>query len=81
MTPLNESERREVWEICEDRYQTRSAILTSQLPVSRWHEQIGDPHYRRWHPRPFGAQRPSHRNARRIHAKETNAATENRKLL
>jgi len=21
----------------------RSTILTSQLPVSRWHEQIGDP--------------------------------------
>ena len=29
--------------ICEDRYQTRSTILTSQLPVSRWHEQNGDP--------------------------------------
>ena len=29
-------------EICEDRYQTRSTILTSQLPVARWHEQIGD---------------------------------------
>jgi hypothetical protein len=25
------------------RYQARSMILTSQLPVSRWHEQIGDP--------------------------------------
>ena len=22
---------------------TRSSVLTSQLPVSRWHEQIGDP--------------------------------------
>src|SRR5712672_872207 len=43
MAPLNESERREVREICEDRYQTRSTLLTSQLPVSRWHEQIGDP--------------------------------------
>jgi DNA replication protein DnaC len=43
MAPLNENERREVWEICEDRYQTRSTIFTSQLPVSRWHEQIGDP--------------------------------------
>ena len=43
MAPLNETERRDVWEICEDRYQTRSTILTSQLPVSRWHEQIGDP--------------------------------------
>jgi len=43
MAPLSESERREVWEICEDRYHTRSTILTSQLPISRWHEQIGDP--------------------------------------
>jgi DNA replication protein DnaC len=43
MAPLNENERREIWEICEDRYQTRSTILTSQLPVARWHEQIGDP--------------------------------------
>ena len=43
MAPLQENERREMWEICEDRYQARSTILTSQLPVSRWHEQIGDP--------------------------------------
>ena len=43
MAPLLEQERRDFWEICEDRYQVRSTILTSQLPVSRWHEQIGDP--------------------------------------
>ena len=43
MAPLTESERRDFWEICEDRYQVHSTILTSQLPVSRWHEQIGDP--------------------------------------
>src|SRR2546427_446349 len=43
MAPLTETERRDFWEICEDRYQTRSLILTSQLPVTRWHEQIGDP--------------------------------------
>ena len=43
MAPLSETERRDFWEICEDRYQTRSTILTSQLPVARWHEQIGDP--------------------------------------
>src|SRR5437660_3397663 len=41
--PLAESERRDFLEICEDRYQTRSTILTSQLPVAKWHEQIGDP--------------------------------------
>jgi len=43
MVPMSDAERRDFWEIAEDRYQTRSMILTSQLPVSRWHEQIGDP--------------------------------------
>ena len=43
MAPLAEPERRDFWEICEDRYQVRSTILTSQLPVAHWHEQIGDP--------------------------------------
>jgi DNA replication protein DnaC len=42
MNPLGETERRDFWEICEDRYQTRSMILTSQVPVANWHEQIGD---------------------------------------
>jgi DNA replication protein DnaC len=41
--PLAESERRDFLEICEDRYQLRSTILTSQIPVKCWHEQIGDP--------------------------------------
>jgi DNA replication protein DnaC len=40
---LAETERRDFLEICEDRYQLRSTILTSQIPVKRWHEQIGDP--------------------------------------
>ena len=43
MAPLLEPERRDFREICEDRYQVRSLILTSQLPVTRRHEQIGDP--------------------------------------
>ncbi|MBV8825201.1 MAG: IS21-like element helper ATPase IstB [Hyphomicrobiales bacterium] len=43
LAPFTETERRDFWEICEDRYQTRSLILTSQLPVSKWHEQLGDP--------------------------------------
>ncbi len=42
MTPLSESEARDFWEICEDRSQTRSLVLTSQLPVAKWHSQIGD---------------------------------------
>jgi DNA replication protein DnaC len=43
MAPLTDNERRDFWEICEDRYQARSTILTSQLPVEKWHAQIGDP--------------------------------------
>jgi DNA replication protein DnaC len=35
---VSEPERRDLWEICEDRYQVRSTILTSQLLVSCWHE-------------------------------------------
>jgi DNA replication protein DnaC len=42
MTPLAESEARDFWEICEDRCQARSLILTSQMPVAKWHQQIGD---------------------------------------
>jgi DNA replication protein DnaC len=40
---LTESERRDFREICEERYQARSTILTSQVPVANRHEQIGDP--------------------------------------
>jgi DNA replication protein DnaC len=43
MAPLNEVERRDFLEVCDDRYQRRSTILTSQLPVAKWHAQIGDP--------------------------------------
>ncbi|MGO9096783.1 MAG: ATP-binding protein [Bryobacteraceae bacterium] len=40
--PLAETERRDFWEIREDRYRTRPTILTSQLQVARWHDRIGD---------------------------------------
>lgn len=43
MAPLKDSERRDFLELCDDRYQRRSIILTSQLPLAHWHEQIGDP--------------------------------------
>jgi DNA replication protein DnaC len=42
MAPLKDSERRDFLEICDDRYQRRSLILTSQIPLAHWHEQIGD---------------------------------------
>ncbi len=43
MAPMTEAERRDFLEICDARYQARSSLLTSQLPVSSWHAQIGDP--------------------------------------
>src|SRR5438128_7085402 len=43
MAPMAEAERRAFLEICDERYLTRSTLLTSQLPVTKWHAQIGDP--------------------------------------
>ena len=43
MAPLAEAERRDFLEICDARYQVRSTLLTSQIPVASWHAQIGDP--------------------------------------
>lgn len=40
---LNASQRRDLMEIVEDRYQSGSTIITSQLPVSTWHDVIGEP--------------------------------------
>jgi len=43
LAPLQEAERRDLLEILEDRYGTRSTIVTSQLPPAHWHEYIGEP--------------------------------------
>jgi DNA replication protein DnaC len=43
MATLSDPERRDFLEICDERYQTRSTLLTSQLPIAAWHAQIGDP--------------------------------------
>jgi DNA replication protein DnaC len=43
MSPMTEGERRAFLEICDERYLTRSTLLTSQLPIVKWHAQIGDP--------------------------------------
>ena len=40
---LTTEERRDLLEIMEDRYQLRSTIVASQLPVEAWHDVIGDP--------------------------------------
>ena len=38
MAPFKDTERRDFLEICDDRYQRRSLILTSQVPVAHWHD-------------------------------------------
>jgi DNA replication protein DnaC len=43
LAPLDALERRDVLEIMEDRYGLRSTIITSQFPVSTWHELVGEP--------------------------------------
>lgn len=40
---LSAEQRRDLLEIVEDRHETRSIILTSQIPVDRWYDMIGDP--------------------------------------
>ena len=41
--PLNAEQRRDLLEIIEDRYDAGSILMTSQVPVDRWYEIIGDP--------------------------------------
>lgn len=43
LDPLTVKQRRNLLEVLEDRYDFRSTIVTSQLPVNKWHEMIGDP--------------------------------------
>lgn len=40
---MNDAERRQFLEVIEDRHTTGSTIIASQLPVSSWHDVIGDP--------------------------------------
>ncbi|HBH97355.1 MAG TPA: AAA family ATPase, partial [Candidatus Omnitrophica bacterium] len=43
LTPLSETERKDMLEIVEDRYQAGPTVVTSQCPLKQWHEGIGDP--------------------------------------
>ncbi len=42
LQPLTDGHRRDLLEILEDRYGSRSTLVTSQLPVDTWHDSIGD---------------------------------------
>jgi DNA replication protein DnaC len=41
--PLNAEQCRDLLEIVDDRCDRGSLLITSQIPVNRWHEVIGDP--------------------------------------
>jgi DNA replication protein DnaC len=41
--PMRDQERRDLVEVLDDRHGLRSTIMTSQLPVAKWHDHIGDP--------------------------------------
>lgn len=43
LAPVKDQERRDLLEILEDRYGTRSTIMTNQLPPSKWHDPLADP--------------------------------------
>jgi len=43
LTPMTDPQRRDLLELMEDRYGLKSTIITSQLPVTSWHDAIGDP--------------------------------------
>ena len=45
LEPHDAKARHDLLEILEERYGRRSTIITSQLPISVWHEVIGDPTY------------------------------------
>jgi len=43
LTPLNDTERRDLLEVTEERHGSSSTLITSQLPIENWHDHIGDP--------------------------------------
>lgn len=43
LAPLDDERRRDLLEILDERYQTRSTVVASQLPVSHWHDALGNP--------------------------------------
>jgi DNA replication protein DnaC len=42
LTPLSDGTVRDLLEILDDRYDRKSTLITSQLPVDQWHGYLGD---------------------------------------
>jgi DNA replication protein DnaC len=45
LEPLDDAARHDLLEILEERYGRRSTVVTSQLPVDKWHQIIANPTY------------------------------------
>lgn len=43
LSNFSDSDRRDMLEIFEDRYNVRSTIVATQYPIDTWHDVIGDP--------------------------------------
>lgn len=43
VTPLSDQNRRDLLELLDDRYATKSTLITSQLPTDDWHAYLADP--------------------------------------
>lgn len=43
LASFTDESRRDLLELFDDRHNSRSTIVTSQLPVEHWHEALGDP--------------------------------------
>jgi len=43
IAPLTDTERRDLFEVVDERHGHGSTIITSQLPIENWHDTIGDP--------------------------------------
>lgn len=43
LTPLADETKRDLLEIIDDRFDKSATILTSQLPVAKWHDYLADP--------------------------------------
>lgn len=43
VTPMTDQNRRDLLELLDDRYNHRSTLITSQLPIENWHDYLADP--------------------------------------
>jgi len=43
LTPIQDEQRRDLLEIMDDRFNEKSTLIASQLPIDHWHDYIDDP--------------------------------------